>query len=275
MLPLEEGPVPKFSVTAQAVEQTTLTVQLRGSQKPYNYTPEVILAEKKFTLQPGATDLDIDLGVSNPQTQYVFLCFMQNEAVAMSTTLTRVSALMSVEHECTQEPPEDVGVDVFERWTPVRRPNGHNLALTVTPPIKAWSLANIRNGVARPTKRANCWVPREDANGRKMVTLKWDAPIRLRQLVVHFDTDFDHALESVLRGHPERDIPFCVSKWRVLDLSREGEEKELFSEDGNHLSRRVAEMEPSVVVSKIGVEVLVLNGDAHTRGGIFEIRAYE
>jgi hypothetical protein len=276
MLPLEEGPVPKFSITAQAVEPTTLRVQLRGSQKSYNYTPEVILAETSFTLRAGANDLNIDFAISNPQVQYVFLCFMQNEAVAMSTTLTRASAMMSVEHECTQAPPDDVGVDVFERWTPVRRPNGHNLALTVTPPIKAWSPANISNGVTRPTKRTNCWVPKADSDARKLITMKWDSSIRLRQLVVHFDTDFDHALESVLRGHPERDIPFCVSNWRVLDLSRDGEERELFREEGNYLSRRVAEIEPSVLVTKIGVEILGLNGDAkNIQGGIFEIRAYE
>lgn len=152
MLPLEAGSIPKFTITAQAVEHTTLAVQLRGSEKAYNYTPEVILAETRFALQPGFNDLTIDFGVPNPKASYVFLCFMQNESVAMSTTLTRVSALMTVEHECTQAPPDPVGVDTFERWTPVRRPMGHNLALKAEPPIRAWSVANIRNGVPVPLR---------------------------------------------------------------------------------------------------------------------------
>ncbi|KAH8168522.1 FAD dependent oxidoreductase domain-containing protein [Sarocladium implicatum] len=273
MMPLEAGQVPTFYVTAQAVEETTLTVQLRGSKKAYNYTPEVILEEKNFSLQPGSNELEITFTVENPQTQYVFLSFLQNEAVAMNTSLTRVSGLMTVEHECTQEPPSDVGVETFERWTPVRRPQGHNLALRVSEPIKAWNITNIQNGVPRPTKRANCWVP-QGSGERQMLEISWDAPISLKELVVLFDTDYDHALESVLRGHPERNIPFCVSSWRVLDLSG-GEEKELFREDGNYHSRRSAVMDPAVSVTKIGVEILGLNGDENVRGGIFEVRAYE
>ncbi|KAL6408974.1 hypothetical protein AUP68_07924 [Ilyonectria robusta] len=274
MLPLPAGPVPKFSVTVLAVEDTTLEVQLRGSQKPYNYTPEVILAEKQFDLKAGSNQISIELDVSNPQAQYVFLCFMQNDLVAISTTLKRVSALMTVEHECDQHMDEDVGVDLFERWTPVRRPMGHNLALTVEPPLQAWSAENIRNGVPRPTKRTNCWLP-VDQGDRATLTVSWDSPVKLSKVVVHFDTDYDHALESVQRGHPERDIPFCVKKWRIVDLSHQGTETELFLEDNNYLSRREALLESDVFVSKIGVEILELNGGEHVLGGIFEVRAYE
>ncbi|KAL1898456.1 hypothetical protein Sste5346_003359 [Sporothrix stenoceras] len=272
MLPLEAGAVPTFGFTVMAVQPTTLKVQLRGSQKAYNYTPEVILAEKTFELVAGSNTLDITFGdVTNPQTQYVFLCLLQNDSVAVATSKTRLSALLTVEHECDQSPPEDVGVDAFERWTPVRRPMGHNLALTVSPPIKSWDVSNIRNGVPRPTKRTNCWVPA--AGARKLLTSKWDAPASVQKVVVHFDTDYDHALESVLRGHPERAIPFCVKKWRLLDLSG-AEEKELFVEDGNHLSRREAVLDAAVNVTSLGVEILELQGDENVHGGIFEVRAY-
>ncbi|KAF4994826.1 hypothetical protein FGRMN_5560 [Fusarium graminum] len=273
MLPLSQGPVPKFSITAMSVESTELVVQLRGSQKPYNYTPEVILAERSFSLKPGQNDLNIEFNVENPQTQFVFLAFVQNEAVALCTTNTRVSALMTVEHECTQSPPSDVGVEDFERWTPVRRPMGHNLALTLDPPLKAWGVENIRNGVPRPTKRTNCWVPRADSSGRKLLKVSWDTPVEVGKVVVHFDTDYDHALESVLRGHPERSIPFCVKKWRLLDLS-DGD-KEIFVEDENHLSRREVTLDSPRKVTELGVEVLELNGDENTFGGIFEVRVYE
>ncbi|CAK7218114.1 hypothetical protein SBRCBS47491_003397 [Sporothrix bragantina] len=276
MLPLSQGAVPKFGVTVMsAVESTTLTVQLRGSQKAYNYTPEVILGEKTFSLNAGPNALEIDFSdVVNPQTQYVFLCLLQNDSVAVATTKTRVSALMTVEHECDQSPPDDVGIDAFERWTPVRRPMGHNLALTVSPPLAAWSVDNVRNGVPRPTKRTNCWVPAKGA--RKLLVTKWDAPQTVQKVVVHFDTDYDHALESVLRGHPERAIVFCVKKWRLLDLSGgQGNEKELYVEDNNHLSRREAVLEEPVTTTALGVEILELNGDeSNVQGGIFEVRAY-
>ncbi|KIL94313.1 hypothetical protein FAVG1_02876 [Fusarium avenaceum] len=270
MLPLQQGPVPKFCITAMSVDNTELTVQLRGSQKPYNYTPEVILAEKKFSLVPGENNIVIDFQTENPQTQYVYLAFLQNDSVALSTSKARVSALMTVEHECTQEPPSDVGVDTFERWTPVRRPMGHNLALTLDPPLKAWGVDNISNGVPRPTKRTNCWVPGSD---RKIIKISWESPIKLNKVVIHFDTDFDHALESVLRGHPERNIPFCVKKWRLLDLSTE--EKEIYVEDDNHHSRREVRLESGRSVKELGVEILELNGDENVFGGIFEVRVYE
>jgi hypothetical protein len=273
MLPISQGPVPTFSITAMSVEATKLTVQLRGSQKPHNYTPEVILAETTFSLTSGENDLVIDFGIENPQTQYVFLAFLQNESVALCTTKTRVSALMTVEHECTQSPPSDVGVDEFERWTPVRRPMGHNLALRLDPPLKAWGVDNIRNGVPRPTKRTNCWVPCADVNGRKLLRICWAGPVEVSRVVVHFDTDYDHALESVLRGHPDRTIPFCVKKWRLLDLS-EGEQ-ELYIEDENHMSRREVTLGSHRKVTELGVEVLELNGDASILGGIFEVRVYE
>ena len=195
MLPLLEGPLPTFEVEVEVVEPTTLTVQIRGSIKPYNYTPEVILAETSFKLNEGGHTLKLDFATDNPHSQYVFLCFLENENVAVKTSLTRVSALMSVEHECTQDPPPGIGIDKFERWTPVRRPFGHNIALKVDPPVQAWGLENIRNGVARPTKRPNCWVP---GNGeRKLIKIEWEQPQSIKRLVLGFDTDFDHG-ESFL-----------------------------------------------------------------------------
>ncbi|KAL2807710.1 FAD dependent oxidoreductase-domain-containing protein [Aspergillus granulosus] len=277
MIPLPVGRVPNFKVTVQAVEDTTLVVQLRGSEKAYNYTPEVTLAEREFSVPAGESiDITIDFSdVSNPQTQYVFLCFMENEFLAICTTRTRVSGVMTVEHECTQSPPTSVGVDTFERWTPVRRPMGHNLALHVEPPLQAWGVENVRNGVPRPTKRTNCWVPANSSSTRRMLTLRWNVPVQLSRMVLHFDTDYDHALESVLRGHPERQIPFCVKSWRVLDLSSGNEERELFREEDNHLSRQDVSFNP-VHTTAIGVEILEVHGDPkHTLGGIFEIRAYE
>nr|AAO64249.1 unknown [Fusarium sporotrichioides] len=273
MLPMSQGPVPKFSITAISVEATKLTVQLRGSEKPYNYTPEVILAETTFSLDPGANDLVIDFAIENPQTQYVFLAFIQNEAVALCTSKTRVSALMTVENECTQSPPSDIGVDAFERWTPVRRPMGHNLALGVEPPLKAWGVENVRNGVPRPTKRTNCWVPCSNSDGRKLLRVTWPSPVEVSKVVVCFDTDYDHALESVLRGHPERAIPFCVKKWRLLDLSQG--EQELYIEYENHMSRREVVLDSSRKVTDLGVEMLELNGGENVLGGIFEVRVYE
>lgn len=217
MMPLPKGRLPVFEVTIQAIADTQITVQVRGSQKPYNYTPEVIVAEKKFSVRPGESVLKVDFQTDNPQDQYVFLCLLQNEAVAVCTTLTRVSGFMTVEHECTQNPPEGIGIDHFERWTPVRRPMGHNLALKVYPPIKAWAAVNVRNGVARPTKRANCWVPAQEDKGTGMLKIAWEKPVQVGRLVVCFDGDFDHGKRFSFFPSPPTTFPLPFLK--IPDLT--------------------------------------------------------
>jgi hypothetical protein len=83
------------------------------------------------------------------------------------------------------------------------------------------------------------------------------------------------AMESVLRGHPERDIPFCVKSWRLLNLSSLKEEV-LFLEGDNHQARQEVVLGSSVFTNSIGIEILETHGlKEHTFGGIFEIRAYE
>jgi hypothetical protein len=82
-------------------------------------------------------------------------------------------------------------------------------------------------------------------------------------------------MESVLRGHPERDIPFCVKSWRLLDLSSSNEEV-LFQEDDNHQASQEVVLDSRVSTDSIGIEILETHGlKDHTFGGIFEIRAYE
>jgi hypothetical protein len=156
-----------------------------------------VLGEKQFTLTDASSNLRVSFRIENPQDQYLFLCLLENPAVAACTSLSRISGLMTVEHECTQDPPENIGIDRFERWTPVRRPMGHNLAMKIDPPVKAWSPNNIRNGVARPTKRANCWVPAIDpVDEAQMLHIKWSQRTEIRRLVVCFDTDFDHGKQG-------------------------------------------------------------------------------
>lgn len=191
MLPLKRGIVPTFELEVQATEPTTLTVQLRGSEKAHNYTPEVILSSKMYYLSIGSNSLHIDFNVTNPQEQYIFLCLLKNESVFVSTTETRISGILTVEHECTQEPPSGIGIDRFERWTPVRRPMGHNLALKVSPPIKAFGIDNLRNGLARPTKRPNCWLVNTKRD-KNLLRVEWERPQVIGRIVVCFDTDFDN-----------------------------------------------------------------------------------
>lgn len=52
MLPCAAGPVPRFTVTADVSEATTLRAELRISEKPDNHTPDVTLAALDISLAP-------------------------------------------------------------------------------------------------------------------------------------------------------------------------------------------------------------------------------
>ena len=47
--------------------------------------------------------------------------------------------------------------------------------------------------------------------------IKWIAPQRISRVTLMFDTDFDHAMETVTRGHPEDVMPFAVKHYRLRE----------------------------------------------------------
>jgi hypothetical protein len=99
------------------------------------------------------------------------------------------------------------------------------------------------------------------------VTLRWSAPQRIGRVELGFDTDFDHPLESVLMGHPERDIPFCVRRYRILDGARV-----LFACDENHQTRNTVLLPEAVKTTELRIEVLETHG---APAALFEVRCYE
>ena len=49
-----------------------------------------------------------------------------------------------------QEPPEGIGVDTFDFWTPEKMPAGKNIAMTITPPLSCFRSLNLKNSQLRP-----------------------------------------------------------------------------------------------------------------------------
>lgn len=39
----------------------------------------------------------------------------------------------------------------------------------------------------------------------------------IREVILFLDGDFDHPMETVLWGHPERVPPYMVKRYRILD----------------------------------------------------------
>jgi hypothetical protein len=78
-------------------------------------------------------------------------------------------------------------------------------------------------------------------------------------------------MESVLRRHPEHDIPFCVKSWQILDLATG---LLIFEEKDNYLARREIVVD-TFTTSMLGIQILEIHGGHSVYGGLFEVRAYE
>ena len=92
--------------------------------------------------------------------------------------------------------------------------------MKIDPPIKDFHVENLRNGFTRPTYSSNAWVADlSDLNPR--IELRWNEPQTIQGLQLHFDSDFDHPLESSLLGHPEKVVPFVIRNYRVRDCNEQ------------------------------------------------------
>lgn len=237
MLPLTAGIPYSFTIQADVKKETLLEVELRCSDKPENYTPNVTVEKQVFKLQEGIQTVDIAFSKGLPNNQYGFITFLKNEDVSIRTNRERYTGIVSVFNKFNkavnnngkQTPPEDSGIDSFEFWCPDRRPAGHNIAMKINPPIEAFQAGNVVNGYIRPTTTPNAWVASLQ-DKEPVIELSWDAPQFISNIILYFDTDYDHAMESVQMGHPEDVMPFCVQQYQIVD--KEG--NVLYERTDNH-----------------------------------------
>jgi hypothetical protein len=206
----------------------------------------------------------------------VFFCFMANPLVSVHCSEQRLTGILSVAKKTNpavsnygaQNAPAGSQVDSFEFWTPQRRPAGHNFALQVVPALDLFGPAHVANGVARPTSAPNAWVA-DPADAHPRLVLKWKQPQSIARLELGFDTDFDHPMESVLMGHPERAMPFCVKHYRVLD----GQGNVVSEVTDNHQTRNTVRFAEPLLTDTLTIECLGSHGPVPA--ALFEVRAYD
>lgn len=224
MVPCDAGSIPSFSLQLKALKNTRVVIQIRKSEKIYNYTPEQILAEKSIDLKAGTQEVNIDCDFLLSEAQYVYLVLLSNEEVSVPLTDTRITGVLALFNHINpavsnfgkQEPKENIGVDAFEFWCPHRRPGGKNIAFQMSRSSAAFSLSNIRNGIDRPYIVPNVWVA-DPGDADPTIFLKWNDQQLIKTIEICFDNDFDHPMESVLMGHPENEMPFCIKELAIFD----------------------------------------------------------
>ncbi len=224
MIPLNNGVIPKIWLNLCADSETELEVELRISSIIGNYTPDLTVNTKQFKIKAGNQELLLDFEFNLESSQYAFIVIKKNPEIKVYFTEDRITGILTVYNSINkavsnfgkQVPLSDIGVDEFEFWCPQRRPEGHNLALRLDPPLKNFEPENIKTGVYRPTLGTNAWVASLN-DEQPFIKLNWDKSKTIKHIDFFFDTDFDHPMESVLMGHPEDVMPFCVRNYSIQD----------------------------------------------------------
>ena len=295
MLPVQPGAMPRVELLLDVLARTTLRAELRVSSKSDNHTPDVTLAGLEVELDSGSGQkipLQCEARIDVPR--YAFVCLLKNEAVAVHLSDQRVTGVLALYHNgikavtksSTQTPPPASGIESFEFWVPQRRPGGKNFALTIEPPLAVFGPSNLTNGFTRPTCQPNAWVA-DFAHEQPTLRLAWDKPQSIVRIELSFDTDFDHPMESVLLGHPERVMPFCVRELVVADGVRvtvtagghaaNGErgsdtERLLGEIAQNHHSRQVIRLSQPVRTDSL--EIRLVAPSANVPAALFAVRCY-
>lgn len=310
MLPVNSGPMPEVEFIVDVSAPTRLRAELRVSSKPDNHTPDTILRVQEMNLEAGVgrkLALRFDTSIDVPR--YAFVCLLKNDAVAVHLTEQRVTGVLALCHNvnkavaksATQTPPPDIGIEGFEFWIPKRRPGGKNFALRVQPPLEAFGIASLTNGFGRPTNQPNAWVA-DLAHEQPVLRLSWSEPQIISRIELVLDSDYDHPMESVLMGHPERVMPFCIRNFTVLNPARRpavkagslvaaagGTGKQEFStrngvpaendDDGvlaevveNHQSRQIIRFAKPIQTDQL--EIRLMSPMPNVPAALFEVRCY-
>ena len=254
LLPLQPGTVPVFEIEVKTETSQWLEVQLRRSAKPTNFTPEVELGVLNMELRAGVQRVKLDFKASLDETCYVFLCLQENPDISVRCSDSRVTGLLTVYNKHNravsnfgrQDPEPDIGFEAFEFWTPERRPGGHNLAITIDPPLKCFAPSNLFNGYNRPYLQPNAWVADLD-DVKPELSLSWPSPEKIHKLLLSLDTDFDHPMETSIWGHPERIIPLVIRNYEIFDDRGQS----IYKQQDNHQTRNEILFDTPVITSKL------------------------
>ncbi|MCH7226815.1 FAD-dependent oxidoreductase [Haloferula sp. A504] len=224
LLPLAEGPCPVFGFEISSEQHGALRVELRRARKAANFTPDELIEAIEVPFPEGETRIEARFRTPVTREGYHFVKLNEHPAIHVRLSDERRTGVLAVSNaynkavatSSMQTPPEETGIDSFEFWLPKRRPEGRNLAMTINPPLDVFGPANVTRGPARPTRTVNAWVA-DPADREPELVLTWPEPVQIGRVILEFDADWDHPMESVLMTHPEEVVPFLVRDFDLLD----------------------------------------------------------
>ena len=127
--------------------------------------------------------------------------------------------------------------------------------MTVEPPVALFAPQNVATGPARPTEGASAWVAARDDKVPEL-KLTWNAEVRIGRIIIEFDPDWDHPMESVLMTHPEEVVPFLVRDFEIVDDSG----SVLHRVTDNHSGRVEWHWQQPLSISNLTIRILATHG---------------
>lgn len=224
LMPLEPEQAYTFDLNIWAEGSTVLVADLMVSEKPHNYTPDVLIERIHQQLVSGVQNVRLNFEKTLQQRQYAFLILRRNEQIHVGLSDLRMTGILSVANRFNkavnnlgrQIPPDGSGFESFEFFTPERRPGGKLFSMRITPALTDFSASNLLNGFVRPYLQSNAWIADWGADTATL-TLEWEEEQVIRELRFYFDNDTDHPMETIQWGHPESRMPYCIQDFEVFD----------------------------------------------------------
>ncbi len=220
LVPIKAGEsLPALTLTLRG--HAALTLELLGSQRAGNFTPELCYATREIKVD-GEGEYPCVFDWQSERDQYLFIAFSAQSGVDIALTDLHLPGLMTVFNSLNarvakhtrQVAGGDYGVDEFDFWLPRRRPDQIMPALRFATPLHCFAAQNLLNGHLRPEQQSNAWVPAaEDAS--PTVRWRWEQPLALTCLTLVQDNDFDNAMETVQMGHHHAVTPHCITHYRL------------------------------------------------------------
>jgi hypothetical protein len=273
LVPLHGGTRPTVTLEVAAEHAGALRVELRRSTKPANFTPDELVEAIEVPFSSGKSRVTACFGERIAADGYHFIKLSEDPAVRVRVSDDRVSGVLAVTNafnkavakSSVQNPADDIGIDRFEFWLPKRRPEGRNLAMSFDPPLDHFGPGNVISGPARPTTLPNAWVA-DAADRQPELHLDWPTAVALGRVIIEFDPDWDHPMESVLMTHPEEVVPFLVKDFDILA------DGELVASVRDHRHARF-DWKPAVQIraKRLTLRVLETHG---TPAAVFRVRCF-
>lgn len=275
LVPLHGGAAPTFTFEVEAGASTTLRVELWKSLRPSEFTMEELVESLDVAAPEGRAECIAKFSTPLAQDGYCFVKLSENPAIRLRLSDERITGIVALSNafnkavatSAIQSPPAGIGVESFEFWLPKRRPEGKNLAMKVEPAVSVFGPENILQGPARPTSLPNAWVA-DPLDKSPELWLDWPQKVSIRKVVIEFDPDWDHPMESVLMTHPEEVVPFQVKDFDLIGLDGEV----LHQVRGHHSARFELSLPEALETTRIGIRVHSTHG---TPASVFRFRCFE